>query len=227
MDIKTAKLYIQLSKYKYLLNKTENFIKWALENVKNPYVACSFGKDSSVMLDIILKHNPTIPVRFVSHPETNLLDNYEEVIKKWVKDKNINLQVINLDMGLLKETSPARLGMDNPFESWDSFFVGIRMQESIARRITIKSYGKFYKLKYNNKIRISPLADWTATDIAAYILTNNIPVLNKYKVEGFKARTTSGVPREFIGETLKSLKMRDTVAFNKMLILYPDVKYYV
>ncbi len=50
MDKKTALLYAKMPEYKYLVNKTSGFIKWALKQVKNPYVACSFGKDSAVML---------------------------------------------------------------------------------------------------------------------------------------------------------------------------------
>lgn len=41
-------LYAQMPEHKYLVNKTKKFIKWSLEQVNNPYVACSFGKDSAV-----------------------------------------------------------------------------------------------------------------------------------------------------------------------------------
>lgn len=225
MDYKTAELYSKLHSYKALVNKTSGFIRWALERVENPYVACSFGKDSSVMLDLILKQNPNISVRFASHPETRILDNYDEVISKW-KEKGINLNEIYCDGGIVKIKYAQRDALDAMNENWDSFFVGIRMQESAGRRISLKKYGMFHKL-VNGRIKISPMADWKENDIAAYCLLNNLPILNKYNQEGFSARTTSGIPRTDINECLSSLKNRDIQAFNKLCQLFPDVKNFV
>lgn len=225
MDKKTALLYAQLKPYKALVNKTSGFIRWALERVENPYVACSFGKDSAVMLHLCLKHRPDIPVRFASHPETRILDNYDEVISLWV-EKGINYQEIYCDGGLVKVKNAQRNALDALNEKWDSFFVGIRMQESFGRRVSLKKHGIFHKLKSTGRIKISPMADWTEKEISVYILANNLPVLNKYKLEGFSARTTSGIPRTNIEECLISLKQRDIQGYNKLCELFPDTKYF-
>jgi len=196
-----------------------------LDRVQNPYVACSFGKDSAVMLHLILQIRPGIPVRFASHPETRLLDNYDKVINDW-KSIGINLHEIFCDGGLVKVKHAQRDALDAMNESWDSFFVGIRMQESVGRRISLKKFGMFHKLS-NGRIKICPMSDWLENDISAYVLSNNLPTLTKYKIEGFSARTTSGIPRTNISECIQSLKSRDIYSFNKLCQLFPDVNEFI
>lgn len=223
MDNKTALLYTQLKSYKALVNKTSGFIRWALERVKNPYVACSFGKDSAVMLHLVLMQRPEIPVIFVRRIETDLIDNYQEIISKW---GGINLRQLTvkgwLETGSNKRTvSTATANLEN-----DSYFVGLRMDESAARRISIKTSGMFYK-NSSGKFRICPMADWTTKDIAAYCIHNDLPILSKYLDEGFNSRTTSGIPRRFASESLQSLKHRDIESFNKLLKLLPDARNFI
>jgi 3'-phosphoadenosine 5'-phosphosulfate sulfotransferase (PAPS reductase)/FAD synthetase len=205
------------------VNKTSGFIRWALERVENPYIACSFGKDSAVMLHLCLKHRPDIPVIFVRRIETDLIDNYQETIAKWGK---INLHQLTVQ-GWIETGSKKRTvsTATNDLE-YDSYFVGLRIDESAARRISIKTAGMFYKMK-EGKIRICPMSDWTTNDIAAYCLSNDLPILSKYLNEGFEARTTSGIPRKFAAESLQSLKNRDIESFNKLLKLLPDARNYI
>jgi phosphoadenosine phosphosulfate reductase len=223
MDKKTAILYSQLNSYKALVNKTSGFIRWALERVEKPYVACSFGKDSAVMLHLCLKHMPDIPVVFVRRIETDLIDNYNDIIQKW---GNINLSIISykgwLEHGEGKGISFATRNMDD----FDSYFVGLRKDESVGRRITLKTLGMFYKNKAE-KIRICPMADWETKDIAAYCISNDLPVLNKYLIEGFESRTTAAIPSKFPHESLQSLKNRDIESFNKLLKLLPDARNFI
>ena len=223
MDKKTALLYTRLNPYKALVNKTSGFIRWALEHVENPYVACSFGKDSAVMLHLCLHHRPDIPIIFVRRIETDLIDNYQEIIEKW---GSINLKQITtrgwIETGSSKRTvSSATAALD-----FDSYFVGLRKDESVARRISLKTAGMFYKMK-EGKYRICPMSDWTTKDIAAYCLSNELPILSKYLNEGFESRTTSGIPKKFANESLQSLKNRDIESFNKLLKLIPDAKNFI
>lgn len=222
IDNKTAILYSQLKPYKTLVSSTCMFIAEALSKVNKPYLACSFGKDSSVMLDLVLKIKPDIRVRFASHPETNYLDNYNDVIGWW-KKKGINYEEIFCEGGLVKVKHAQRNALDAMHEDWDSFLVGIRKQESFARRVSLSKYGKFHLLA-NGRTKISPLADWTEKEISVYMLENDLPVLNKYKHEGFSARTTSGIPRTHIEESLNSLKQRDIISYNLLCEIMPDAK---
>jgi hypothetical protein len=48
-----------------LFRKTHDFIQEQLDSTTNPCVACSFGKDSTVVLDIVRHIQPRIPVVYV------------------------------------------------------------------------------------------------------------------------------------------------------------------
>lgn len=220
MDSKTAMLYAQLKPYKALVEKTKGFIRWALDKVDKPYVACSFGKDSAVMLHLVREIRPNIKVRFIRwEGETEHIDNYDEVISQW---GDINLEQIEMCRISLSDKRKDRYDVG---KEYDAFFVGLRMQESTARRITLKTHGLFYKNKAG-LVRISPLAEWTDKDVATYVFANSLPMLNSYKINGMKSRTASRIPREDFGireQFLSDLKARDFTAYQKLLLKFPEI----
>jgi 3'-phosphoadenosine 5'-phosphosulfate sulfotransferase (PAPS reductase)/FAD synthetase len=224
MDERTALLYAQLKPFKALANKTSGFIRWALERVENPYVACSFGKDSSVMLHLVLQHKPDVQVNFMCKTETDLIDDYKSVINWWKQNMKVNINRISY-LGWLEGATKTGIAKNMPTEGFDSYFVGIRKDESVGRRITLLKDGLFYKMK-DGKTRISPMADWKVNDVAVYMLANNLPILRAYKREGFEARTTSNIPSKYPNEALARLKNADIMAYNKLLKILPDAKYY-
>lgn len=223
IDERVHKLYAQLPEHKYLVRKTVNFIRWALQRVEKPYLACSFGKDSSVMLHLVFNQFPNIPVKFLGKTETDLIDDYSEIIDWWRK-KNVLIERITY-RGWLEGATKTGIAKNINDEGFDSFFVGIRSDESVARRITLKKDGKFFKMK-SGKTRIAPMAAWTTRDIAAYMVTHNLPVLEAYKREGFEARTTSNIPSKYPHESIARLKDSDISAYNRVLQLFPDAKYF-
>ena len=220
MDKRTALLYAQLKPYKALVNKTSGFIRWALERVENPYLACSFGKDSAVMLHLVLQHKPDIDIRFIRwQNETEHIDNYDEVISKW---GNINLTQVEFNRDFLSDKRKDRYDT----VGYDSYFIGLRSQESTVRRITLKTHGLFYK-NTSGMIRISPLAYWTEKEITAYIVSNNLPTLNTYIADGFSSRTASRIPRADNGireSFLTDLKHRDFESYQKLLLKFPEIQ---
>jgi 3'-phosphoadenosine 5'-phosphosulfate sulfotransferase (PAPS reductase)/FAD synthetase len=220
MDKKTAMLYAQLKPYKALVNKTSGFIRWALERVENPYVACSFGKDSSVMLHLVLQHK-NVPVKILTKKETYLIDDYKSIIEYWREKYNANIEVIEY-LGWL-EGGKTGIAKNMKAENFDSFFVGLRKDESVARRITIKKDGMFFKMK-DGKTRITPMADWTVDDISAYMLSNELPVLKAYLREGFEARTTTNIPSKYPQEAMQRLKDSNISAYNELLAILPNAK---
>lgn len=223
MTEKEALLYAQMYEHKNLVRKTQGFIRWALEKVSNPYVACSFGKDSSVMLHLILEQRPDIPIRFVRWKnETEYLANFDEVISAW---GDINLTQVEL----LRESVDDKVKDRFSTAEYDSFFIGFRIDESKERRITLKHHGLFFKMK-DGKTRISPMADWTTKHIAAYNCEHNLPTLDTYTEFGFDERTSSRVPRSDRGirsHSMRTLKEKDVTKFNQLLKLHPEISNYV
>lgn len=223
IDERACMLYAQMPEYKFLVRKTSSFIRWALSNVENPYLACSFGKDSSVMLHLVFNQFPNIKVKFLGKTETDLIDDYSEVINWWQK-RNVLIERITYK-GWMEGGTKTGIANNMQADGHDSFFVGIRKDESVGRRITLKKDGKFFKMK-DGKVRIAPLADWTVKDISAYMIANNLPVLNAYKREGFAARTTSNIPSKYPHEAIARLKDADITSYNKLIQMFPDVKYF-
>lgn len=223
MDERSALLYAKMPEYKFLVNKTVAFIKWALLRVKNPYLACSFGKDSSVMLHLVFNQMPGIQVKFLGKKETSLIDDYDSIIEHW-SNKGVLVDRITY-IGWLEGAKQKGIAKNIQADGYDSFFVGIRKDESVARRITLKKDGKFFLMK-DGKMRIAPLADWTTKDIATYMISNNLPVLDAYKREGFEARTTTNIPSKYPHEAIARLKDADVSAYNQLLTMFPDAKYF-
>ena len=225
MREKEALLYATMPEHRALVRKTKGFIRWALDRVENPYLACSFGKDSSVMLHLVLEQRPDIPVVFVSRIETNLIDNYEEIIAAW---GGINLHQVNFNQDTLQfiNKSVIRTAMESIKYNYDSYFIGLRAEESNGRRITLKKDGMFYKMA-DGLNRIAPVGFWSTKDIAAYCVSNNLPTLDKYKIEGFEARTTAGISSKTPHESLIYIRQNNIDAFNKILKLMPDARFYI
>ncbi len=222
----TALVYSKLMSFRNRVAKTEAFIKDALRQVKSPYIACSFGKDSAVLVDLVLKCNPETPVVFFSRGETYLVDDYVRVINEWKTRGAFNLVEVVYEGWLEQGDSTQSLSkVARDFEGYDSFFVGLRAEESVGRRITLRKDGLFYQMK-NGKKRIAPLGFWNIDDIAAYTFSRDLPLLSKYMAEGITARTTAGVARRFPQESLQSLKQRDISAYNTLLAKFPDARHY-
>lgn len=223
IDERACRLYAQMPEHKFLVNKTVAFIRWALQRVKNPYLACSFGKDSSVMLHLVFNQYPNIQVKFLGKKETTLIDDYAGIVDWW-RNRNVLIDWLTY-RGWMEGGTQKGIAKNMQADEHDSFFVGIRKEESVARRITLKKDGKFFLMK-DGKVRIAPLADWTTKDVAAYMVANELPVLGAYKREGFEARTTSNIPSKYPHEAMARLKDADISAYNELIQMFPDAKYF-
>ena len=71
------------------------------------------------------------------------------------------------------------------------------------------------------------MSDWKTNDIAAYCLSNNLPTLTKYLKEGFESRTTANISSSFPYETIGWVKRNNPEAYNRLIELLPDAKFYV
>lgn len=103
--------------------------------------------------------------------------------------------------------------------------IGLRQEESVARRLTLKTHGMFYRNK-SEMIRISPLADWNEKEITAYMFSNELPVLNTYLKHGSKSRTASRIPREDYGirqSFINDLKQRDFASYQNIIKHFPEI----
>lgn len=221
---KEARLHAKMSRYKRMKDLANRIITEALEQCEAPFVSCSFGKDSGAMLHLVMQHLPNINVRFIRWPETDMIDNFPEVISQW-KAMGANVVILDLWRPTLDHKVAGRWEMLNRMGHADGYFIGLRKDESVNRRIILSKQGRIHRLK-NGMLRICPLAEWNTLDVAAYTVEHNLPMLSAYQKRGFEERTASRIPRDAYSireNALRQIRNDDPAAWQKLQELYPEV----
>jgi len=174
--------------YDFKVRQAKTIVRIANEIFSgNLAVAFSGGKDSLVMLHIVLRENPDIPVVYnnttVEFPETL------QYVRKLHKEWGFDLHVTKCEVPFLKavrtrgwathedrwcckpyKDRPARkFLMENGIHAE---ITGTTRTESIYRR-SLKAF-KWPK-KEPQMIRINPIYDWNYWEVWRYIKENNLP----------------------------------------------------
>lgn len=177
------------------------------------------------MLHLVIAARPDIPVRFICwRGETDVIDNYAEVVAWW-RERGINLELVEMERAALDVSAPERWQTGGRF---DGYFIGFRAEESKGRRATLRYNGVVYA-NAEGMTRIAPLAWWSEMDVGACIAENGLPLLASYGGD-LSNRTSARVPRNDYGirnRMLAGLKHRDPAAFNELARRFPEVREYV
>ena len=169
--------------------QAEERIAWALENLPgNHILSSSFGAQSAVMLHMVTRQRPDIPVVLVDtgylFPETYAF------IDELTEKLDLNLRVYRSTIS--PTWQEARFGKrweqgldglnaynyDNKVEPMEralgeldvgTWFAGLRRSQSTSRRNTavIESSGGRYK--------VHPIADWSDRDVHRYLTKHGLP----------------------------------------------------
>ena len=181
---------------------------------RKPVVACSFGKNSMVVLHMVLRFSPNVYVLFndtlVEYPDTY---NFKRVITQQWKINLIETRpsktfwwvVENYGFPLFsrkgyKDASKncCRYLKEYPIErvlrehKFDLYLTGLTRYESRLREFSAKKYGKYFYSKRFRHWKCHPIQDWTDDDVWQYHDTHNIPhneVYDKSSPDGFHLRT--------------------------------------
>lgn len=154
---------------------------------------CSFQAEDIVVLDLLRKRLPNIPVLFLEtgyhFPAT--YEFRDELARDW------GLNVINVipkhtvqaqesEFGILYETDPTKCcqlrKVDplfealEPFETW---FTGLRREQSVTRKNLKKA--ELHRLPSGKTLtKVSPLADWTWGQVWEYTGAHKLKYLPQY-----------------------------------------------
>lgn len=193
-----------MKSYKEKLELTEKIIDNFLFLFQRCFVSCSFGKDSIVVLHLVRKHRPDIPVVFnntlVQYPETYVY--VKEMMELWnlnlfetLPVKGWNFFKIADKFGLpdggkgsdrccdyLKLRPTQQLIKE---QKWEVNFTGITVLESRNRMFHVCDRGPSY-LTTKGIVKTHPIAYWKEQDVYRYIEENNIPLNPVYKKYGVK-----------------------------------------
>lgn len=218
----TARLHARLPAHRRRVEAARSVIRSALALHPDAYVSFSAGKDSGVLLHLVMEQKPDIEARILTWPETRLLGDYDAVIAAW-RQRGARIVEVSRHRESIRERNP---------EKWKAlhcgataYFVGLRAEESRGRMTSLRRFGCVHRLR-NGLTRIAPLAWMSTDDIAAIVLTNGLPVLRTYHEHGFDSRTaTRIIARPGMQETvMATLRRRDPVAYARLRDLYPEDK---
>lgn len=154
------------------------------------YVACSWGKDSVVMLHLCQQVKADISVIYWSTPYQDLIDNFSETRDKYLS----KYPSIYQEMPYKKELKNTRehaiksgIGQQYPVA-----FIGLRSGESINRRRTLKR-GLIRQYK-NGTYRVCPVGFWSYQDIWAYTVKHELPYLSCYDIIAKSSHMSRSTP---------------------------------
>lgn len=220
-DREIGRLRARSSGYRKRVDAALRLIEEALTKHAPMYVAFSCGKDSAVMFDLVREVDPTVEGRFVRWPETRWIDAFDDVLEAW-RDRGAIVTVLDLARGSLSENVPDRwLRLRETSPSRGSF-IGLRAEESSARRITLGVHGLLH-VGRDGFARCCPIGRWQLADVAARVVENDLPMLSAYAA-GIGERTVARVPRELVRDSfLSELRERDMTGFREVLNLYPEL----
>ncbi len=173
--------------------KAEELIRQQLAATGLPCVTSSFQSECVVLVDMIRRQRPEIPVLFLEtgyhFPET--LAYRDQITSDW-KLKLTNLEAKQsvkdqeAQFGILNQTNPkqcCQLRKVEPLfgglQNYDIWFTALRRDQSPTRANL--QFVEEFKLPTGKALqKIAPLADWTAKDVYQYMQKFGIPELSLY-----------------------------------------------
>jgi len=164
-------------------------VEWALDFLPgNPILTSSFGAQSAVLLHLVTRHRPDIPVVLI---DTGYLfaETYD-FIDELHQRLDLNLKVFSAELspawqekrwGKLWEQGKDGIERYNQLNKVEPmsralreldagvWFSGLRRAQSSTRRhIGVAQ-------RHNQVVKVHPLADWTDRDIHQYLKAHNLP----------------------------------------------------
>lgn len=202
------------------------------------YVSLSFGKQSLCLAHLAQSINPDIPMFFLASSETWSLYDYSAVVADYQARFRPNLTIVQTDrLDDAESWKDARDSGDKDLqrmcsrEEWDGWLWGLAMDESPQRRMTLaqgvkqrNSHPTIYRYT-DGKLRGCPIMRWGIHDLAAYIVTHDLPLLNVYKKFGLTQRTTARITKKMARNSAMALaRFSSGPALSSIINQFPEIK---
>ena len=187
------------------ISKAKQEIQEFLKYNPKSYVALSGGKDSVVVLHLALSVDPNIQV--MTHKDDFDFPESLGYVKNLSKILSFKLDILQPPVNLWSIISQIDIvddihskgtelsdryfySMIKEYKKENGFtgaFLGLRAEESRARRLNRIMKGVSYYNKSMDQSICQPIVDWKAWEVLAYIHGNNIPLHPVYYKTMFKA----------------------------------------
>jgi 3'-phosphoadenosine 5'-phosphosulfate sulfotransferase (PAPS reductase)/FAD synthetase len=245
--------YAQKPKFRALVERSKELIS------KHPdyAVSTSWGKDSVAMLHLVATVHPQICVINARYPNPAErfadMDRVRDAALEHPALSGITYQEVETpgewEMyeragGFSQAETPeqraaARWWKDNFIANMDAMlktlgctgsFIGMRAEESHARKMNVLTHGEDYRRK-DGSASCLPIAKWTGTDVWTYLVAHNLPWLRIYDhASSGRERARSGfvfatggagaIRRHGVWEDWKNVYPSE---FNAWMIRFPEL----
>lgn len=237
-------LHSRTLEFRSVVASAQQTIHHALQHMKKPYISFSGGKDSLVMLHMILEQKQDLPVIYwdadASYPDTDeflnrLAIQWKLDFKRIKTEPMLNIfrkyginhpQIEEKTMIATVYRPIAKLMKQYHF---DGVFVGLREEESFGRRQLIKHKGQTFWNKYQHVTECLPVAYFRTEDIWAYITSRNLPYNSVYDHTAMCPRNEIRVSY-YCGESAREfgrfvwLKKEYPDLYNRFAAEFPEVR---
>jgi len=196
------------------IKSTTYLIKRVLARHKKPVVACSFGKNSMVVLHMVRQFHPNVYILFndtlMEYPDTykfkrmisekwklNLIETKPSRTFWWVVE-NYGFPLFSRKGYKDASKNCCRYLKEYPIErvlrkyKFDLYLTGLSRHESRLREFSAKKYGNYFYSKRLKHWKCHPIQDWTEEDVWEYHKVYDIPyngLYDKKSPDGFDLRT--------------------------------------
>lgn len=146
------------------------------------YLGVSWGKDSVVVADLVMRHAPHVPIVWMrwepmANPDCAAVRDvflarhpgaaYHEIVTRWVPADNA--------VGWANPDDARDLGFRSAELRFGSRYIsGVRADESRTRRMRCARWGE------TSPNTCAPLARWSALDVFAYLARHDLPIHPAY-----------------------------------------------
>ena len=177
---------IALGKTQMFQNKIDESlrdIEMFLVLSKKPAISCGGGKDSTASVVLVNQVDPSIPIYCANYVDPlpgrdehieklkKVFPNKWNDVKYWWDIEAFLLGRLEYPAGLKMRLIDEAMKKDNV----DGVIMGIRMKESMVRRITGYKKGSVYQIA-DGSWRCCPVLRWTAEETLCLLLLFNIPI---------------------------------------------------
>lgn len=242
-------LHARLPAYRKKLRKSQEVAKEIINKANKPFVSVSWGKDSIVVAHLLWEQYPDIQMIWSDRGEEGEYPETYDLVERWKEEFGISLLSLKPEMsmfeiyrkyGVPEVTSDHtrdivkninlvqtidRYAKEN---NYDGRIMGLRIEESRGRAHLGKLKGPLFYSKTQQLWICNPIIYWTARDVWAYIVTNDLPYHPLYDQNQIKNREEirlsnwSGV-FDFQNGRVVELKMNHPELFEKIAKEFPEV----
>lgn len=179
--------------YRRAIARAEAIIQRAIDALPPAFVAVSWGKDSVVMLHLVQRYLPDVPVVHVGDRHEDWLDNYTAVRDEYARRQPLpNYNHVEVEIGGASVTAAIN---NTPLpEQYPARYLGLRLEENGGRVFALRRYGAIHQYTTGQQAgqwRICPLIDWRWRDVWAYIADHELPHLSAYDHPALGPKSTS------------------------------------